>query len=238
MTGAELGGGILVDVGIAIIERAGPSALTFLKSLLRGKRVLILGQARAGKSTFRDYLEHGIFEDERETDKTPEVKPGPRFTIKVGRNAALELSFKTVVDTPGQVGPVEHANLAYQHRPHALLIFTDLTSPLHGEPERASATWLSEFCRRLESKWRVNEQKRTNRIKSVILIMNKSDKVGKDIVDLHKKEFRTIFTTELRDARGKMIDEVEIRPCTLVTNPQGTRAVDSIIVHLAKALAR
>jgi hypothetical protein len=55
-------------------------------------------------------------------------------------------------------------------------------------------------------------------------------------VERWKKAFRKILDSELRDALGQMTSRVEIMPCVLVTNPEGPKAVDSIITHLAKAL--
>ncbi|MGH9851848.1 MAG: hypothetical protein ACREBD_18580, partial [Blastocatellia bacterium] len=118
-----------------------------------------------------------------------------------------------------------------------VIIFTDLTRSLRGESDRASAAWVQEFCRTLESRWRAG-RKRTNRIKTIVLVMNKSDKADEKKVASCKQAFRKILDAELREARGQMLDEIAIMPCTLITNPEGTKTVDGIIAHLAKALAR
>jgi GTPase SAR1 family protein len=238
MSGAEAGvGASIVKVGVAVIQRAAPSGIALLKSWLKGKEVLIVGQARAGKTTFVEYLRYGLFEDEKEKEKTKREEKTARFNVKMGRDSSLELSVKRVRDVPGQWGPMAHADLVVDHRPHALLIFIDLTRPLRGESERASAAWLVEFCRHLESRWRIKGRK-ANRIKSIILVMNKLDKSDARKMESRKKEFRKILDAELREARGRMMDEIAILPCVVVTNPEGTKAVDSVITHLAKALAK
>lgn len=235
MTGTETA--TLLKVGVAVIQRVAPSGIALIKSWLKGKEVLIVGQARAGKTTFVDYLHYGLFEDEKEKDKTKIVTSSARFNVRLGRDSALELSVKTVIDVPGQIGPSANADEAFKRKPHGIIIFTDLTSPMKGEPDRAAVAWLLEFCRRLDTRWRAKERK-ANRIKSIILVMNKMDKVNPKQVESRKKSFRKILDAELREARGRMIEEVAIMPCTLVTNPNGTKAVDSMIAHLAKALTK
>jgi GTPase SAR1 family protein len=237
MAGADPTGAALIKVGVAIIQRAAPSGIALVRSWLKGKEVLVVGQARAGKTTFIDYFHYGLFEDEKETFKTVDVRRSARFDVKMGRDAALELSVKAVVDLPGQVGASAHADEAFQRRPHAVVLITDLTRPLHGEPDRASSAWLREFCRRLEARWRADRKKR-NRLMSVIVVMNKSDKAQEQSVAAARREFRKILDQELRDARGRMLEDIAIMPCTMVTNPDGTKAIDAVIAHLAKALAR
>lgn len=149
----------------------------------------------------------------------------------------MELAVRSVIDVPGQVGPLEHAKLVFERRPHAIVIFADLTRPLKGEPERAAAAWMQEFCRTLEAHWRVN-RKRKNRIKSIVLVLNKRDKVDEKKVAAWKQALRKIIEAELREARGQMLAEIAIMPCVMVANPEGTKAVDSLIAHLTKALAR
>jgi len=68
--------------------------------------------------------------------------------------------------------------------------------------------------------------------------MNKMDKVNPKQLEPRKKAFRRTLDAELREARGQMIEEIAIMPCALVTNPDGTKAVDSLIAHLAKVLMK
>src|SRR5436853_4470347 len=213
MTGVETAGATLLKIGVAVIQRVAPSGIALIKSWLKGKEVLVIGQARAGKTTFIDYLQYGLFEDEKETFKTIEVTSSARFNVKVGRDSALELSVKTTVDVPGQIGPAAHADLAFERRPHAIIIFTDLTSPLRGEPDRASAAWLLEFCKRFELRWGLKGRK-ANRLKSIVLVMNKTDKVTARQAEARRKVFRKVFDAELREARGQMIEDIAIVPCT------------------------
>jgi putative ribosome biogenesis GTPase RsgA len=63
----------VVKAGLSLLERTAPAGLGRIRSWWKGKTILVLGQARAGKSTFLDYLQHGIFEEEQDTEKTLEV---------------------------------------------------------------------------------------------------------------------------------------------------------------------
>jgi GTPase SAR1 family protein len=238
MTGVEAAAaGAAFKAGVDLIFRAAPKGFAFVKSWWIGKEILIIGQARAGKTTFREYLQYDIFEDVKDTIETPDIEPSARFNLELGKNSSLGLIISTAVDIPGQVGAVAHANLAFERNPHALLIVLDLTTPLQGEPDRASAAWLMRFCRRYEARWRSN-RRRKNRIKSVIIVMNKADKMDEQIIANKKQEYQNIINTELRDARGSMIQEIAIMPCSVVTNPRGKMLVDSVIRQLAISFTR
>ena len=113
----------------------------------------------------------------------------------------------------------------------------DLTTPLNGVSDRASGAWLLEFCKRLEALWRANKR-RKNPLKTMIVMMNKSDKVSAGVITANKVEYRKILDAELRDARGRILDDIAIMPSILVNNPNGTKAVDAVISHLARELTK
>lgn len=240
MTGLEsAAGAAAIEASFAIVERMAPTGINLIKSWLQSKVILVVGQSRAGKTTFIDYLHYGLFEDEKETERTKREIGTARFDVKMGRDAALEVSVKKVIDIAGQIGPTAHADLVLKYRPHVIIILTDLTTPvdIQGESDRTSGAWLLEFCNHLEAAWRVKGGK-GNRTKSMIVIMNKRDKVNaQELID-RRIQFRKILDTELREARGRTLNEIAIMPCTLVSNPNGTKEVDSVIAHFAKALAQ
>jgi len=214
-----------------------PKGFGLVKRWWVGKEVLIIGQPRAGKTTFREYLQYALFDDEKPTDETAEIESTKQIDIGIGQRGNLKLNVKRAIDTPGQVGAVEHANLAFQENPHGLIIVLDLTAPLDGEPDRASATWLKRFCRRYEAKWRV-DRNRKNRLKAIVVIMSKADKLASGTIDERRKIYKEILDTELKDARGKMLDGVAVLPCSMVTNPHGTRLMDNVVAYLAAAFSR
>lgn len=198
---------------------------------------MILGQSRVGKTTFIDYLQHGLFEDEKETDKTLDHTLTPRFNVKIGRDSALELTVKTAVDIPGQWGAVKHADVAFERNPHAILILVDVAASFEDETENNPIFWLKEFSNRLETHWRT-ENSRINKLQTMMVLMNKIDKATPNKIEQSRKMLRSIANSELRDARGKMKDPIAFVPSCLVTNEKGTKSVDSAIAQLAKKLTK
>lgn len=231
MSGIEPFAPTIVKLGGTIISQA-PKGFKYIKSLLTGKTIIIVGQERAGKTTFLDYFQYGFFEDEKDTSKTYDITPSVRFDVKLGRNEILEISVKTVIDVPGQAGAVLQAKEIYKQKPHAILIFIDVNRPL-----KPSSEWLVEFCKRLETYWRTNKHK-GNRVKSIILVLNKKDKTNAKIIESRKKAFQKILNAELKEAKGSMMDDVVVIPTAMVNNPDGTKSADGLIAHLAKALVK
>jgi hypothetical protein len=137
-TGGQAGP-ILLKAAMSVAERSAGSLITRAIHWLRGKRVLIVGQARGGKTSFRDYLRYGILEDEKATDKTYDTTNTGAFRIALGRDKELQLVFRSLKELPGQVGPAAHANQAFEQRPHAIIVISDLSATLTGEPEKAAA---------------------------------------------------------------------------------------------------
>lgn len=238
MIGTEsVAGPIAVRVGVAIIQRLAPSGITLVKSWLKGKEILVVGQSRAGKTTFIDYLQYGLFEAEKHTEKTTDHVYSPRFNIKIGRDSALELFVKRTVDIPGQWGAVKHADIAFDRNPHVLVVMVDATAPLRANDDRSASMWLKEFIKRLELKWRIKKT-RSNRMKVMVVLMNKSDKANSGKLANLEQRIRQILDAEFREGRGKMKEDVAIMQSCMVINPKKTQEVDSVISFIAKALAK
>jgi len=216
------------------IKWAAPKGWALLQSWWLGKELLIVGQARAGKTTLRNYLQLGEFDDAVPTEETPEIEETERFQVTVGTRSALKLFVSRAIDSPGQVGSIEHANYAYDRNPHALIIVLDLTTPFEGDPDRASGSWL----RRYETLWRANPKNKKNRVKAIIVVVNKADKVDPVTLEKRTKEYRDIVESELKDAKGKITGSVGVLPCSVVTNPNGEKLVGRVVDQLTKAVAR
>ena len=204
----------LVVAGIGMLQRTAPTGLAYVRKWWKGKRILILGDRRAGKSSFLDYFQYGIFEEERETDKTFDPEDRPTFTITVGKAATLELNVRKSTEIPGQWGPEEQAKEAFDRNPHAIVILVDLKAPLTMEDERGSADWLSEFCIALEKRWRASRKR--NNLQALIILLNKADKVTNEDIENSKKRFKEIVRSELKSALGTMFKNIQIMPCILV----------------------
>jgi hypothetical protein len=230
-------GGLLLKAGLTLMTRTAPTGVVWVKSWFKGRRILIVGQARAGKSTFVDYLEFGVFDKEKTTAKTADVVPTARFNVSIGRDQALVMYVKKAEDTPGQVGAVHLANLAFDRRPHALVIFLDLTTPLSGEVDRSGGEWLKEFCKRLDRLW-IGKRGRKNPIMNITVVLSKEDKVAQPTVDAYLADCKATLEAELRESRGGMQGEIAIIPAVLVKTAthQTTESLDRVLTNLAKGL--
>lgn len=237
--GCHSGAAVAIKLGMEMFKRVTPKGIARISTWIRGKELLIIGQPRAGKTTFVDYLRYGILEDEHDTPKTYDIMLTPTFTIKMGRNSALELRLRRTLDVPGQQDPGQHAGVAFQRCPHALVIFLDLSTPLEleGEPPKASGTWLSEFCDYFEALWIRQGKRKRNRTQSITIVMNKMDKVSQDTLFKHEQTYKSIVK-KLVHARGKKLEQIRIMPCVLVTNDKGTEPVDKVIAAIAKSLVK
>ncbi|MGJ7483722.1 GTPase domain-containing protein [Variovorax sp. LT2P21] len=236
MTGAEAIP-IALKVGAVAVQRMAPTGLSLIKSLFRGKEILVLGQPRAGKTTFVEYLQYGLFEDERHTHKTTDQTATPRFNVKLGRDQSLELIVKSAIDIPGQWGPVQHADVAFERNPHAIVLMLDATSPTGRKNEASASTWLTDFCKRLERNWQEEESKRS-KLKLLVILMNKVDKVTNEQTETLREVLAEIAESKLNRARAKMKEDTSVIPCCGVTNVEGTKYLDSAIAHIAKHLAK
>jgi hypothetical protein len=148
----------------------------------------------------------------------------------MGRDKALELVVKTTEEIGGQFDAAQSATLVVNRRPHALLVVTDLT-----QPSEAILAWVTEFCERLEDLWR--QKKRGNRIQSMILILNKSDKCTPDAIDHLKTQLGQILKTELHESRGGIAGAIPVVSSVLVKTPRGTSSADMVITRMARSLA-
>ena len=235
MTGLEpLGAaaaGALVKV---VLERGAPTGFGIISSLLHGKTIMVVGPSRSGKTTFISYFQFGIFQDTQETEKTYHPVESPRFNLRLGPNRTLDVTVKTVVDLPGQYPDLSKE--VFEHRPHALVIILDMSAP-QSDPNdpRSSAIWLEEFCNKLDQRWHGQKAQR-NRLRSVILAMNKIDLVDPQMVDDYEKEYRAIIKRSFRAARGPLLGDVHFKKSIMVENPNGTKLVDAILVDMAQSL--
>jgi GTPase SAR1 family protein len=224
-----------VKVAVELLHRTVPKGLGWLTTWWAGRKLIIVGPSRAGKSTLYDYLRSGLFGDERTTPETLEIKESPQFIVGYGKDEMLRMIVKKLFDFPGQVGAVDHANRAYEKKPHAMIVILDITTPLTGAADRSSGEWFRKWCQRLEALWR--SAKKKSPLKSLVVALNKVDKAGEKPLARYKKECEKIIREELHDALGGILDPIPVLPCILVTNPKKTDLVDEVIITVVKAMA-
>ncbi|HEY1351547.1 MAG TPA: GTPase domain-containing protein [Ktedonobacteraceae bacterium] len=225
-------------LGVEIIARLGPIGFRWIRRRFRGKVILVVGPPEVGKTTFIEYLCWNVFHNERDTPRTIHIEKTPGFDLEMGLNRMFNISVRMMVDFPGNIGAVLQADETFERNPHAIIIFTDLADSAR-KPDDAPDIWLRDFCRHLETLWRRDGRKSRNRAKVIVVVMNKSDKIqDPQVLKDKRKMFCKIIDTELRDARGKIEDEIAVLPCALVINPKKDEEAQNIILHLAKGLRK
>ncbi|MFE2124546.1 Rab family GTPase [Rhodococcus aetherivorans] len=235
MTGAET---VLPPIGGAafklIIERSAPAAFKWVRAVAKGKTIVIVGPGRTGKTTFLNYIHHGVFQHNQATNRTLVPEESKRFDLEVGPSKNLKLHVSSAIDTPGQYPDI--SKFVHSKRPHALIIVLDLSSNLKDpDPAKSSAAWLDEFLTRLDQRWIASRASR-NRLRSVIVVLNKADLVSESTYAKHETRYRKIMKDSFRVAKGSMQQDVLYKKCIMVENPYGTKFVDAVIFDLAKSL--
>lgn len=222
-----------VGLSVKLLEMVAPKGIARLSTWFRGVEVLVLGQPRAGKTTFIDYLRHGVLDGPDAFEKTLKKEVSPMFAIRMGRSAGLELHVKRAVDIPGQIGAIEHANLAFERNPHGIVLFLDSTKPIKGKPDRGSLAWLDEFVEQFEDLWSVKGKRKKNRLKSLTVVFNKVDKDAHNKLEKNRSKFRSVLR-RLTHSKGSRVKRIRIMPCIAINNSEGTKFIDAIITSIAK----
>jgi hypothetical protein len=115
-------GAIAAKLIVDLVGRPAMSGLARLYTRITGNEILILGPARAGKTSFSEYLQYGLLEPEQETATTITPHKSASFRIKIGKQSALEMKVKRAVHVAGEIGPTEHARLPEERRPQAIVV--------------------------------------------------------------------------------------------------------------------
>src|SRR5260370_26202622 len=100
ITGVE---GELAKQGAAVVlEHVVPKITDYGRMLFSGRRFLILGPPRCGKTSFLTFLEFLILEPEKDTPQTVRVHKGADVILKLGPERNLILRLMKPRDVPGQ----------------------------------------------------------------------------------------------------------------------------------------
>ena len=222
-----------MDAETKAVGRAAPRGLARLRTYTKGKEILILGPSSAGKSKFAQYLRLGTLDPEGTREMTYHLTKSPTFVVHVGPDGSLTLNVRRAVDTPGQTGPIQHANLVGVRKPHAVIVLLDSSKPI-----TATAGWLRLFCNRLDTLLRRGSYTK-RKLREIVVLLNKRDKIGKRDFEQLSQEVRDELNRYLSVVLGKKrVGAIPILECIAIQTPQGTALIDEVIVHLAHHLAR
>ena len=208
------------DILVKPLTFFGKQALSWLKARTVGRKLLIAGPGRTGKSTFKKYLHTGDLYPEKRTPHTEEDEPSAPLQIGYGNNQRVTLNVKRAIDTAGLTEAHVVVSSVLKHRPHGLVIIVDCSTG-------TTRDWVETFFRRLgqrmsDSSFRAWLTRR--KLKSVLIFLNKADKVSdQDLLGEYQTQALEVAKAGLLAAGGTHSDRIEVFP-TILVKPPGTEA--------------
>ena len=214
-------------------RRARPRGLYALITHALGKEILVLGPSTAGKTKFAEYLRLGVLDPEGKREMTYGVRKSPAFTVGIGQNRDVVLKVRRAVDTPGQVGPIEHATMVGRRKPHAIIVVLDSS-----RAALMMTTWLHLFCDRLDTILRRGSYAR-RRLAEIIVLLNKRDKIDREQAEYLRQGVREVLHRRLRVVLGtERVQSIPILDCISIQTENESTLIDQAISTLAGRLAR
>ena len=222
----------VVEPTVETPRRVPVKGLSRLAAYLRGKEILILGPGNAGKTKFAQYLRLAALDPEGKREMTYAVTKSPAFVLGLGGEEGLELKVRRAVDTPGQVGPLQHALLVARRRPHAVIVMLDCS----GDP-RSMLRWFCLFCDALDAVLR-KVPFVPRRLQEIVVILNKRDKIDDREFAKLRQAVRKVLERFLSVVWGEeRVRSIPILECISVRTGRGTALIDGVIAQLAERLA-
>lgn len=224
----------IVSVGLdnEAPRRVAPRGLARLFTYATGKDILVVGPSGAGKTKFGEYLKSGILSQEGTREMTYHVTQSPTFMIQIG-DGGFTLKVRRAVDTPGQTGPVDHAGLVAQRRPHAVIVVLDCSKEVP-----TILRWLHLFCDRLDTVLRKGSSVQ-KRLDGMLILLNKRDKVRKPRLNRLKQDVEDVLLEHLSVVLGAdRVRAIPILECISVETRRGTALIDNVINQLMQRLSR
>ena len=226
-----------IELGIALVREV-PKGIGRITSWVRGRRILVIGAARSGKTSFLKYLQYGLLSPEGE--QTPSYGFGRKrdqdhhktknFVVKTGRDNMLQLHVRNAIDVVGQVPAESHAQFVRKHKPHALVIILDSSVALKGP--NSLGNWLKNFSEELALI--LGDEAAVRRsLQTMIVVMNKADKANATQLSKRRNAVLSILKRGLGPTMPIRPQDIPVLPCILVENSEGGKLADIVIKKLA-----
>ena len=227
-------GAIAVKVGVQLLTRVAPTGLAWVSTWYKGKRLAIVGQPGAGKTSFLRYMQFGVFADpSMPRQPTEDDSKSAAFSVKSGKDNMLQLQVRSILDTVGQVNARDHARAVIRHKPHALVIVLDISGQWEGDNNYSSRFYVSEFLENLAHE--LDSRAFLARHPSnITVLLNKSDKVDAAVTAEWAKQVRQSLNTKLAKF-GPAVKKIPVLPCSLIED-KGGALPEKVIRHLALSL--
>lgn len=226
-------------MSLKVVTRVSPNAVTWLKAKAFGKKILFIGQSRAGKTTYIRYLAHGIFADDDE-ERTFKRGGSGVVQLKLGPKESLDLTISSIIDTVGQAPTENHAQDVRAVNPDAVMIFVSSEFSLSDTSDsNAILPYIDALFEHLEEKIARNLFS-FSRTKCVIVVLNKVDLLegGAEGAENRKKIFDFV---KPRIARvfGKIVaDRSRTMSCSLIEDFDNGKLAKKVAESLGTALTK
>jgi hypothetical protein len=246
ISGAE--GKALEEGAKLVIKHVVPKVTDYGKMLWSGRKFLILGPARSGKTSFLDYLEYLILRPERQTATTVGVHKREDKILKVGGDSSLTLRVRKPRDVAGQA-PIHQIQYIRDYTPHCIVVVLDATKFFDVPASESALEWLREFCGHLDILLASNKSV-AKKLKSMTVVMNKWDKIVVAMKDKKEEsEYRDLYTSFARDILDGSLhnafytkggeNNIDIVPCALVSRTEfRDRLAKELVESIAVSLQR
>ncbi|EJN07453.1 Gtr1/RagA G protein conserved region [Bradyrhizobium sp. YR681] len=225
---------VAIKVGMEIFTRVTPRGFAWIKSKWVGRDLLVVGQARAGKTSLVRYIQYGVFA-EQETTRTRTVKKTAAFSVKVGRDKSLALEVRKAIDTVGQVSAEAHAGLAKTYKPHAILVVIDMSGAWESKDDNNARHYLEEFFEYLSSTYQKSRSLK-RKLKAVYIVANKRDRVDPKRASSFLKKMNEFVRSKQQAKFGVDTIDCYVLESSLVEAFDEGKSANNVIQKLALKL--
>jgi hypothetical protein len=231
-----------------LIERTVPKLMDYGKMLFFGRRFLVLGPARSGKTNFSNFLEYLILEREKPTPPTVRVHKGPDRLLRLGPDRNLILRIRKPRDVAGQE-PIQQMPYIEDYLPHCIVIVLDASRFFGVTAPYSDLEWLQQFCGHFDILLRSNSRV-AMKLKSMTVVMNKWDKMDKlGKTQTEKDENQSLCEFYIRNILDDSLhntfyvkggaNNIDVVPCCLVSGtPLGDALAKLLVQTVALSLSR
>ena len=220
---------IAAQVALEVATRTSKTAWDWLNARTRGFTLLLIGPSGSGKTTFFEYLQCGVLSPEAPPITTVEAETSTPLSLSIGPDERLKLHIRRFWDTPGQLGPMAHANLINEVRPHAVLLILDSTARVVDLKD-----WVLDFCVHVERVFHDSPASKEN-LRAFVCVLNKTDKQkGAQYFRSRSQAVRAYLAKGLARTFGPRAKAIPILQCvSVMTEHHNSRLIDAVIAKLA-----
>ncbi|MGP0088634.1 MAG: GTPase domain-containing protein [Xanthobacteraceae bacterium] len=226
---------IAVKVGVEVLTKVAPKGIAWLSAQMFGMTLLVIGERRAGKSSFVNYFEYGVLLSKgTRTPRTQEIRDTASFDLSIGRDKALRMSVRKATDTRGHDTPKEQAALVVRRKPTVLMIFLDVSRDWDASDEDYGYLYLKKVLEELNSKT-IRSKGVSNNLKHLCIVLNKADEV--DATEYQKKvrSVKGILRAFGAPNWGPGKDDIAIYRCISIDHDEALQLLDGILKSIVVA---